>query len=155
MRKLSAALLLSSMLVACQSGPVVYRDAHSGHTLYYGSFVNAYQGPMDWLKVRPFAAANGEYGFETTYSNYGWIFINEAWTNGKKLRYVNSSGTPTACGSAGGCVTLEEGVVFMSEVDFRQAATQGLSFGLRGQRGSVDGKIPAKAFSEALNLKAR
>lgn len=155
MRKFSAVLLLSSVLTACQSGPVVYSDKHTGQTLYYGSFVNAYSGPLDWLKVRPFAAANGEYGFETTYSNYGWIFINEAWSGGKKLRYVNTSGTPVACGSAGGCVTLEEGVVFLSETQFKQAAVSGLEFGLRGQSGSVDGKIPAKAFSEALKLKPR
>lgn len=143
------------LLAGCQSGPTVYTDQHTGQTLYYGSNVNAYHGALDWLRVRPFISKGGQYGFETTYSNYGWIFIREAWSNGQRLQYRSTDSTPTACGGAGGCITLENGIVLLSETQFRTAAKSGFAFGLRGDAGSVDGKIPASAFNEALKISGK
>lgn len=154
MRKLLLLSLLG-MAAGCQSTPQVIENVHTGSKVYAGGVTNAAPGLTSNLNVRPFYSVQTGYGFNTSYSNYGWLFISEAWSFGKRLNYEKRDSNVTMCAGAGGCITVENGVVHLSEAEFRKAAESGFAFQLRGSSGEVTGKIPAAKFRDVLNLKNR
>ena len=150
MRKWLYASLAMFMLAGCQTGPSVVEDKHTGQKIAVSSSANAYTGMMDWLKVRAFHSNKNGYGVETMYSNYGWIFPQEVWSYGRKFPYASTNSQTTMCGGAGGCITLESGVVAFTKEEFEKASQSGFEFKLVGKNGAVEGKIPAKLFLEVL-----
>lgn len=143
-------IALAAGLAACQSAPKVVSDKHTGETVAYGAGVSAYAGAFDSMRARPFHSSKGSFGIQTTYSNYGWIFIHEAWSHGRQLAYVPGATNVTMCAGGGGCITQESGVIAMTESEFRAAARDGFEFELLGRNGRVAGKVSAAAFQSAL-----
>jgi len=140
-------------LAGCQTTPQITYDKHTNQKVAYSSLSHPYSGLFDWLQAKAFYSDKHGYGIETLYSNYGWIFPAEVWSFGKKFQYVKTSAQTAMCGGAGGCITLEGGLILMSEADFQAAAKNGFEFRLVGSAGSVVGKIPAKHFQEVLSLR--
>lgn len=150
MRRLVLALCL--MLSACQSGPQVVVDKHMGTRIATSGVYNAYTGAFDFLQVRTFKGSKSGYGIDTLYSNYGWIFIAQAFSFGKALPYSSTGNDAGMCAGAGGCITMEKGRILLTEEQFRSAAKAGFEFELVGSQGKVVGKVPSKAFQEVLKL---
>lgn len=155
MKSILKALIFLALPACVTPEAALVSDQHTGQTIAYASGTNAYTGLFDWLKVRPFHSDKSGYGVETIYSNYGWIFPREVWSNGQQYNYVETASDTALCGGAGGCITLERGIIRFSEQQFRKAAQAGFEFKLVGTKGAVVGTIPATQFAEVLALAGR
>jgi hypothetical protein len=54
-------------------------------------------------------------------------------------------------GCGAGCTLQEGGFIHMTEAQFKKAATEGFGFKLLGTGGSVEGTVPASAFTQVLS----
>lgn len=155
MRKALAILALLTNINVCQAAPETVYDKHTNHRISYSTRVNAYSGLFDWMSARAFYSSKHGYGIETTYSNYGWIFPREVWSNGRQFKYHATNSDTASCAGAGGCITLESGVIFLSKKDFQQASKAGFDFKLIGTKGAVEGSIASKRFKEVLSQQSQ
>lgn len=157
--KFSLSILALASVVAlsgCMQDPdpsavSVINDRHTGASITTSpELAVQLPGRMDGLLQAQVAhdAKNGVVVF-TKVSRQGWIFPSQAWSNGRKLDYSRLDAQTGYCGSSG-CTTIESGAISLSLAQARTAAAQGLPFKLMGTRGSIEGNIPATAFSSVL-----
>lgn len=144
-------LLSLIFLTSCSNGPQIINDKYTGQSTAVSTTVTAYSGMFSWLKVRAFYSTHNGYGLNTVYSNYGWIFPETVWSDGKQYPYNNYSSDTAMCGGAGGCITLEKGIIKLTKEDFEKFSVEGFDFKLIGSKDSVIGKVPPSIFREVIN----
>ena len=150
------AIVSAIALTGCMQDPDpnavrVINDRHTGASITTSpELAVQLPGRMDGLLQAQVAhdAKNGVVVF-TKVSRQGWMFPNQAWSNGRKLDYSRLDAQTGYCGSSG-CTTIESGAISLSLAQARMAASQGLQFRLMGTRGSIEGNIPAAAFASVL-----
>lgn len=151
-RLLSLALIVIGLMSCVGSRPAhIESFVHTGSNVAYGSSHSIWSSTGQ-LVVRTFITSSFAYGFTTVYRSDDKIGAYEAWSFGKKYRFVKGGNVRRGCR---GCSATELGAVFMSDSDFNSAAVNGFEFELRGRSGDVTGHIPARAFSEVLGLQAK
>jgi hypothetical protein len=151
-RLLSLALIVVGLTSCVASRPPhIESDVHTGSSMAYGSYHNI-RASTGELVIRAFISSNSDYGFSTVYGSDDKIGINEAWSFGKKFRYIKGGSVKRGCR---GCLAKEVGAVILSESEFHSAAVNGFEFELSGKAGDVTGQIPPQAFSEVLGLQVK
>lgn len=148
---LAACVGAALALAGCQTGPGTETDIHTGTKVAHSGMVSAYTGLFDFMHARAYHSNKGGYGLAVSYSNYGWIYADSAWSYGTQLPYTRGPSSVAMCGGAGGCITTETGRISLTEAQFRQAAKDGFAFELVGTAGKRAGKVPAKAFQAVLD----
>lgn len=152
------ALVLSVVavaLAACQTGPVVERDVHTGMVSKGGSDTQVFDSLFSFARARPFCAERQGTrfcGFKATYysANGNWLHVDQVWSHGQQYQVKPLTANVGSC--VAGCTTAEVFVVGIPEDEFRNAATKGFEFEAIGAGGNFVGKIPAKSFAEAVSL---
>lgn len=139
------------MLASCQTGPGVKRDEHTGNVIAYSARYSIQDGLLHNVHARAFHSNMRGYAVNVDYLGTGgnWLFLSSAWSYGKQYRYKVEARNVVGC--AAGCTLSEEGTIFLTEADFLTAAARGFAFKVVGSGGSVEGKLPPKAFQEVLN----
>jgi hypothetical protein len=151
-RLLGLALVVIGLTSCVGSRPAhIESSVHTGSNVAYGSSHNVWSSTGQ-LVVRTFITSDSDYGFTTVYRSDDKIRAAEAWSFGKKFRFVKGENIKRGCRE---CSATELGAVFMSDSDFNSAAVNGFEFELRGTSGHVTGQVPARAFSEVLGLQAK
>lgn len=147
-------LLVSALLSACQTGPGVVHDKHTGKTVVHskryavaGGLLHNANAIATWSNVNGYGV-----GVEYLATGGSWMFFREAWSYGKQYTYVVESEDVMGCGA--GCSIYESGIIRISEADFQQALVTGFEFKLVGRGGAFEAKVPAEAFKQVLSQKS-
>lgn len=156
LKKIAACGLLAVLATGCMTQPGTVKDVHTGISAKHSAGYSAHAGLLDNMNVVAMVgtqAGKTKYGVGVMYSStgLGWAFFREAWSFGKRLPYNVTQEQVAGCG--GGCTMVENGSIELSKSEFEAAAKSGLEFKLVGKNRSVVGKVPAKAFAEALAQK--
>lgn len=143
--------VIAITLAGCQGTAAVIHDKHTGLNAAVSQMFPAKTGLLYNLNVVAGYSKRKGYNIATSYSStgLGWMFFREAWSYGKQFDYKVTGENIAGCGGAS-CTMVETGGIHMDEADFLKAATEGFEFKLVGQKGSVEGKVPARAFQQAL-----
>lgn len=154
--KLAAGALLVALTAGCTTQAGTVTDVHTGVSAKHSAGYSAHAGLLDNMNVVAAVGTHAgvtKYGLSVNYSStgLGWAFFREAWSFGKRLPYNVTQEQVAGCG--GGCTMVENGSIELSKSEFEAAAKSGLEFKLVGKNRSVVGKVPAKAFAEALAQK--
>lgn len=137
-----------AILTGCQAaGPSKIHDKHTGLTVTKARNNIAADSLFYRLNATPFHSSSIGYGIETGFSGPDWQFFREAWSHGKRLPFDVTNQQVIA-----GHI-LEFGSIRLTKSEFMKAAEKGMDFKLVGKNGSLEGKIPASAFREVLDLK--
>lgn len=149
MKSVALCFLLLS-LAACQtSAPSRIVDKHTGTTIVRSGNVIAADNLFYRLNATPFHSSSSGFGIETSFNGtLGWQFFNEAWSFGNKLPFSVSDRQVVSSN-----ITVETGVIGLTKAQFLKAAQDGFEFKLVGQRGSLEGNIPASSFVDVINMK--
>lgn len=150
-RKALCVATLALVLVSCQTGSGVKRDQHTGNVVAYSARYSIQDGLLYNVHARAFHSKIRGYAVNVDYLGTGgsWLFLSSAWSFGKQYRYQVEARHVVGC--AAGCTLSEVGTIFLTEADFNAAAANGFAFKVVGRGGSIEGKLPAKAFQEVLN----
>lgn len=139
-------------LSACQTGPGVYSDKHTGRKIIKSSskmldsslLVTAF-GEAAYLDQDGYVVA-------VSYMAPAWAHFREAWSFGKKYDYKRVRANVIGC-DVGGCMIQEDGYIKIPERDFYRFSKKGFEFKLVGSSRSFESKIPARLFIEVLQIK--
>ena len=147
-----AILALTAFLTGCTTAAGVKSDPHTGTTTTHSAIYPANDGFWRNMKAQVFHTKGSGYAVRTNTSSQGWMFLNSAYSYGSKLPYSVTDTSVALCSSTG-CINTEQGVFLLTDAQFKKAAASGFEFKLVGKRGSIVGKLPAKAFSEVAALR--
>ncbi len=148
--KLLVALMLTAITMAPAVAQTVKHDQHTGNTLITSQRVSVNNGLFNNLNAYGIYSTKAGFGVGVEYMGTGgnWMFFQEAWSFGQRLKFTAASGSVMGCGA--GCTLLEGGFIHLTETAFRKAANEGFGFKLLGPGGSVEGSVPASTFASVL-----
>lgn len=139
-------------LSGCQteSGPRVITDQHLGMRTVVSSKVKIGNSNSGVITAAAMYEKDFGHGVMIFSNASEWQFFKQAWSHGKRYKYVSLGGDVASCNY--GCNLAESGFISMSQNDFQNAARTGFEFKLVG-KGSANGQVPAKLFQEVLTMK--
>lgn len=148
MRSVVFLFLIFSLSACHTSAPSKIIDKHTGTTIVRSANFIAKDNLFYRLNATPFHSSTSGFGIETSFNGtLGWNFFNEAWSFGNRLPFSVSDRRVVSSN-----ITVETGVITLTKTQFLKAAQDGFEFKLVGQRGSIEGSIPASSFMEVLNM---
>lgn len=144
-------LVAAVALAACQTGPTVERDVHTGTVSKGGSETQIYDSLLAFARARPFCVEGSigrNCGFKATYfaANGDWLHVSQVLSHGKAYQVQPINAAVGSC--MAGCTTAEQFVVLIPDDEFRAAAKTGFEFEAIGAGGSFVGRIPASSFAD-------
>lgn len=146
-------LLAVLTLAGCQTTAGTIHDAHTGVTVAHSKRHEVSSGLLS--SIHAMAAHNSNKGYvvavEHMATGGGWLFMQEAWSFGKRLPFEVRQQDVLGCGA--GCTLLETGQIRLTEEEFLAAATSGFAFKIVGRNGAIEGTVPSAAFQEVLAQK--
>lgn len=153
-QRLGAITALALLLAACQAtgqaGHVT--DQHTGLNMVHSQRFAVANGLLHNLNAHAFHEEEIGFGvyYQYTATGVGWMFINSAWSSGKKLRLARTKQDVLGCGG-GSCSIQETGFILLTPEEFYRYAQTGFEFKLLGRNDEVVGKMPSHAFQQVID----
>lgn len=130
-------------------------NPHTGTTIVSGPIIfpernilgNAYL-VRSWIAPNN-PALDGRFQIYVSVNRREWAFLDTAYANGQMLDTTRIDRSVGSCSSYG-CRVTEVVGINLSRDEVTQLASTGLSFQIRGQRGSVEMSVPAAYFAAVL-----
>ena len=152
MRYEKAALVLFAVLAlaGCQTTAGTIHDVHTGVAISHSKRYQVQSGLLSSIYATAGHHSSKGYVVAVEYmaTGGGWLFMEEAWSYGKRLPFEVKRQDVLACGA--GCTLEETGQIRLTEDEFQTAASSGFAFKIVGRNGAIDGVVPASAFHEVL-----
>lgn len=152
---LSRLCILCFLLTACAStqSVVSFHDDWTGVDTFTTTEQEIFRDRQGVMLVRPaITSRGGHYAFGIVIRVYRLVpngpIIEKIESDGEILRYRRSDRLLTQCTDA--CRRTEIGVIHLTEAEFRNAASSGLSLRVFGRRGRYSGTVPPASLQMLL-----